>query len=163
MKIKALENPLVVKILSAIAIVIVGFILLNLTFLAAFLFNNLLDVVVGLFGLSRETLNRDMNWYPSLRHLLFTLSVIGLSFLVYKSKLKDLLKAIYTPVPVATIMVTFGIFFYTVPAVVYVLSGIFFLGSLYYIYVTKRPWVYYYALISTTMLLLYGMLTGAEI
>lgn len=163
MKIKFLENLWVQKILSVLAISLVGFILLNLTFLAAFYFSNLLDGIMGLFGLTGETLNRDMYWYPPLRHFLFAVVVVVASLLIYKLKISDLIKAIYTPVPVATIMVTFGIFFYTIPALVYVMGGLFFLGALYYIYQTKQPWVYYYALISTTMLLLYGMLTGVEI
>jgi hypothetical protein len=160
-KSRALKNKTIKNILSALAIAIFGFILLNITFLFDAAYQALVrGFVEGFFNLGPES---NLYWFPPLLHISFVIIILLISWFVLKSKLKAIYKAIYMTVPVATIFVTIGMFFYQWPFVVYSLSILFGLGVLYYFYRTKRSWIFYYTLILIGLVMLLMALTGMEI
>lgn len=149
------------NILSIFAVPIFGFILLNLTFILDAVFQGLIELFVRIFVEFDE--NTSWYWFPPLRHGLFIVLIALISWVIFKSKLKTIYKAIYLPVPAAVIFVTIGMFLYQWPVITYSLSSLFGIGVLFYLYRTKKPWLYYYAfsLIGITMLMV-GIL-GVEI
>jgi len=156
-----LKNPVVKNILSAIAVAGFGFILLNLAFLFDFLFQTLVDKIVKLF--TSVDFNMTWNWFPSMKHAMFVVVIGLISWLIFRSKLGVLYKAIFMTVPLAVVYVTIGIFFYRWPMIVYSLGGLFSIGVLYYFYRTKKPWLYSYTLILVGLVILIANLLGVEI
>lgn len=155
------RNKFVKNILSAIAVAIFGFILLNLTFIFDFLFQSLIDGVIKLF--TPADINMAWHWFPPMKHAMFVVIIGLISWFVFKSKLKVLYKAIYMTVPLAVVFATIGIFFYRWQIAVYSLGGLFGVGVLYYLYKTKQPWLYYYTLILIGIVMLLVRLLGVEI
>jgi len=96
-------------------------------------------------------------------HALFVVIIGLISWLVFRSKLGVLYKAIYMTVPLAVIFVTLGILLYRWPVVAYSLGSLFAIGVLYYFYHTKKPWLYYYTLILVGLAMLMVGLLGIEI
>jgi len=158
---KLFKNKLEKKILSALAVVIFGFILLNLTFLFDFLFQSLVIGFIKLF--TPVDFNMTYNWFPPAMHGLFVVIIVLISWLVFRSKLKVLYKAIYMTVPLAVVFVTLGIFLYRWPVATYSLGSLFGIGVLYYFYHTKKPWLYYYTLILVGIVMLIVGLLDIEI
>lgn len=157
---KLLKNKVVKSILSALAVAISGFILLNLTFLFDFLFQS---VVRGLLSLITPVDLNMANWFPPLMHLMFLVIIGIISWFIFRSKLGLLYKATYMTVPLAVVFATLGIFFYQWPPVVYALSTLFFICILYYLYKTKQPWLYYYTLILVGLVMLLVGIFAVEI
>jgi len=155
------KNPIVKNILSAIAVALFGWILLNLTFLFVFLFQSVIDVAIKLF--TPVDINRAWQWFPPIKHFLFVIIIGLVSWFVFKSKLKTLYKAIYMTVPLAVVFVSIGIFFYRTPLVAYFLGGLITFGLLYHFYRTKKPWLYYYTVILVALTLAIFSLMGGEI
>lgn len=161
MKRALIKNEFIKNILSALAVAVFGFILLNLTFLFDFLFQSAIRGIVGLF----IPLGPDMRlyWFPPLMHASFVVVIGLISWLVFRSKLKVLYKAIYMTVPLAVIFVTIGMFLYPWPIAVYLLGILFTIGILYYFYRTKQSWLYYYTLLLVGLTLTIFTLLGGEI
>ena len=158
---KLLKNPLVKNILSAVAVTIFGFILLNLTFIFDAVYQGLLRRLVGLFiPLTPDT---NLYWLPPLFHGSFVVVIGIISWFVFRSKLKVLYKAVYMTVPVAVVLATVGIFLYRWPTVAYSIGGLFTLSVLYYFYRTKQHWLYYYTVILVGFVMLIAGLLGVEI
>lgn len=155
------KNPIVKKTLSAVAVAIFGFILLNLAFLFDFLIQSLVDSVIKLF--TPADINMDWSWFPSVKHAMFVVIIGLISWFVFRSKLGVFYKAIYMTVPLAVIFATLGMFLYPWPLIAYSLGGLFGIGVLYYFYRTKQPWLYYYTVILVGLVMLFMGLTGAEI
>jgi len=103
-----LKNPLIKNILSALAVAVFGFILLNLTFLFDALIH---DLVIGFitFFISFDMLMTYI-WFPPMMHGLFVFAIGLISWFVFKSKLGVFYKAIYMTVPVVVVLVTIGMF-----------------------------------------------------
>lgn len=155
------KNPIVKNILSAVAVAIFGFILLNLTFLFDFLIQSLVDSVIKLF--TPADINMDWSWFPPVKHAMFVVIIGLISWLIFRSKLRELYKAIYMTVPSAVILVTLGMFLYLWPVIAYSLGGLFGIGVLCYFYRTKQPWLYYYTVILIGLVMLLVGLLGVEI
>ncbi len=154
-------NKLLKNILFAAVIAVGGFILLNLTFIFDALFQNSIRALVKLFiPLNPEM---DLYWFPPLMHGSFVIIIALISWFVFKSKLKLLYKAIYMAVPVAVVLVTVGMFLNHWPIISYSLGGLLCLGTLYYFYRTKQPWLYYYTVILVGLTLAIFTLLGGEI
>ncbi|MFH1182071.1 MAG: hypothetical protein V1702_03885 [Candidatus Woesearchaeota archaeon] len=158
---KFLKNPIVKNILSALAVAVFGFILLNLAFIFYALFIGLMRGIIGLFVPLDE--NTTIYWLPPLMHALTTAVILLISWLILKSKLRVLFKAIYMTVPLAVVYATMGMFLYPWPAAAYLLGGLFFLSVLYYLHRTKQPWLYYYTLVLISFLMLMVGVLGVEI
>jgi hypothetical protein len=155
------KNPFVKKILSALGVAGLGFVLLNVTFLFDFLFQSLIRGFIRLFIPVNPEM--DFNWFPPLMHGSFLIVIGLLTFAIFRSKLSVFLKAVYMPVPVAMGLATLGIFLYPWPVAVYSLGALACLGVLYYFFRTKQPWLYYYAVILFSLTLAIFTLSGGEI
>lgn len=162
MKINIFKNQIVKNILSMVAVAGFGFVLLNLTFLFDYFFQALISFLIKFF-VPVEWLYKNTFWFPSVMHGLFMVVIGLISWRIFKSKLKVLFKATFLVVPVAVILVTFGIFFYQWPIIPQLLGGLFSFGLLYYFYRSKQPWIYYYAVILISLVLLIGGILGMEI
>lgn len=145
------------KILTIIAIPVAGFILLNLTFILAAVIHT---IFFRLFIDNRTIVNR---WLPASRHVLFIIIILVLSWTIFKSKINDLFKAIFSMVPTAVILVTLGIFLYNRPIPLYFISGIFYGSIIFYLYKNKKPWFYYYSVSLVAVALLIMMILGIDI
>ena len=158
-----LKNPTVKTILSALAVPLFGFILLNAAFLLDFLFQSLLRRIFALF--TQPALNPELEiaWFPPLLHILFLLLILTLSWLVFRSNLPVLVKAIFMTVPLATLFVTLGIFFYQWPVVPFLLGGALAGALLVYFQRTCQPWLYSYTVMLVALVLAIFTLSGGEI
>ena len=161
MKITILKNPIAKNILSAIVVAGFGFILLNIAFLLDFLFQSVIDAIVGLF--TQADFNMNWYWFPPIKHAMFVIIIGLISWYVFHSKLSMLYKAIYMTVPLALVFATLGISLYRWPIIAYSLGSLFSIGVLYYFYHTKQLWLYYYTLILVSFTMLIVGLLGIEI
>lgn len=156
-----IKNPILKNILSVVAITFFGFVLLNLTFVLDFLFVTAITKLINLF--TSIDLAITYGWYPPVMQGLFIITIGLVSWLVFRSKLGTFLKAAYLTIPTAIALATVGMSLYRWPVVVYSLSGLLVIITLYYFYRTKKPWLYWYAIIIVSFALLIMVLTGAEI
>ncbi len=150
------KNPLVKNILSAVAVAVVGFVLLNLTFLFYVFLQNLIQEIFGY----------DISFQPKLPWLapLLFLLIIGLiSWLVFRSKLNAFWKASVAIIPLAVILVFIGIRWYIWPVIAYSFGGLLSLGVLYYLWRAKKSWLYFYVVILVSAALAISSLLGMEI
>lgn len=155
------KNPVVKNILLALVVAVFGFILLNLTFILDAVYQGGVRWIIGHFiSLGSDS---QIYWFPPLMHGSFVILIGLISWFVFKSKLKKIYKAIYMPVPVAVVLATIGIFLYSWPILVYSLCILLCLGTLYYFYRTKQPWIYYYAMVLVGLILAIFTLLGGEI
>jgi hypothetical protein len=155
------KNQTIKNILSALAVVVFGFILLNVAFIFDFLFQSLIDTIVGFF--TTADVNMEWSWYPPVKHAMFVVLIGLISWYVLRSKLGVLYKAIYMAVPLAVVFMTIGIFTYEWPIAAYSLGILFSIGVLYYFYRTKQPWLFYFTLILMILTMLMVGLLGVEI
>lgn len=155
------KNPIVKNILSAVAVAVFGFILLNLTFMFDFLIQSLVKGLIELF--TPVDLMTNFQWLPPAMHSLFAVIIGIISWLVFRSKLGVLYKAIYMTVPLAVVFATLGIFLGRWPVAAYSLGSLLSIGVLYYFYRTKQPWLYYYTLILVGLTFTIIGLFGVEI
>jgi hypothetical protein len=156
-----IKNPVIKNVLSAIAVAFFGFILLTFTFIFDALFQSLVDWIVKLF--TSVDFNMAWPWFPPVKHALFVVIIGLISWIVFKSKLKVLYKAIYLTVPVATVLVTVGMFLYRWPILSYSIGSLLCIGTLYYFYRTKQHWIYYYTVILIGLTLAIFTMSGGEI
>lgn len=160
MKFIIIRNPIIKYILSALAVAIFGFILLNVTFFLDYIFQSIVGFFIRLF----TSVDYNMtSWYPPLMHLLFLVIIVLISWFVFHSKVKVLYRSIYMTVPLAAVFATIGIFLYRRPTFAYLLGAIFFISVLYYFYKTKKPWIYYYTLVLVSFVMLLVSILGVEI
>ncbi|MDD3888230.1 MAG: hypothetical protein PHN19_05755 [Patescibacteria group bacterium] len=157
---KTIKETLSNKILSALIIPFFGIILLNLVFLANYLFQNLADSFFLLILSSESYASFNFEIFPLLKHLLFLGTILVASWLVFKSKLKALYKAVYLPVPFATLLATFVFFLYPNTLIINILGLMFFAATLYYLHVKKKPWIYYYSAILVALLMFVSNILG---
>jgi drug/metabolite transporter (DMT)-like permease len=145
------------NILAALVIAVLGFILLNL----AFLLNFLLFRLAGFF-ITEESISA-IPWFPMMRHVLFLVIIILLSWFILRSKLPPFYKAVYLTVPVAAVLVTAGILLYQWQPAAYVAGTLITAGVLFYLYRTKQHWYYYYAMVLVAVTLAVFTLYGGQI
>lgn len=160
MKTPLFKNSFVKNILSALAVAGFGFILLNLTFILDFLLHLLVMGFIRIFIPINPIVDY---WFPPVMHLLFVAIIGTVSWFILKSKTPVLLKAIYSTVPLAVIFVTLGMFLHRWPIIAFSFGSLFGLGVLYYLYQTKRSWLYYYTVILVGGTLTIFTLLGGEI
>jgi len=156
-----LKNRIIKNILSALAVAFFGFILLNLTFMFDWLFQSVIRALFRLFTPVDVVI--AYSWFPPMMHFLFVILIGVISWLVFRSKLRVLYKAIYMMVPLAVVFVTLGMFLYQWPIAAYSAGILFGIGVLYYFYRTKQPWLYYYTVILVGLTLAVFSLLGGEI
>ncbi|MFA6410045.1 MAG: hypothetical protein WCW26_00505 [Candidatus Buchananbacteria bacterium] len=152
---------MVKNVLSAAAVPIFGFILLNFTFIFNAIFQGIIRGLFRLFAPLEP--NMDIYWFPPSTRILFAAIILLISWFIFRSKLKVIYKAIYLVVPITVILVTAGIFLYHWPIISYSFGGLFCAGILYYLYRTKQSWLYYYTVLLVGLVLLIFNLLGGEI
>jgi hypothetical protein len=134
-----------------------GIILLNLTFVAYFLFVSALDVVLpGKGGDAHD-------WVRALELGLFVLLVGSVSWWVLRSGLRSLLKAAYLTVPLGVAYASLGVLLSRWPGVAVALGIVFFAVVLGYLRRSAQPWIYIYALVLVSVAMLAITLTGTDI
>jgi hypothetical protein len=148
------------NVLLALAVAAGGLVLLNLTFLLDFLFQRVLRTLFSV--LIPSILETGPSWSAPWLHVLFLLLIALISWLVYRSKLPALLKAIYTVVPTAVTLATVGIVLYQWPAAVWIAGILITTATLVLLYVKKQPWLYFFAVGLTAVALAMAMLLGVE-
>lgn len=152
-----MKKNLIKKIFPVILIPAAGFILLNLTFLFYFL----LDTVMN--RLFVYDFNPSMRWIPVIKHILSSAVIVVLSWLVLRSKLNELFKAIFSTVPAAVILVILGMLFSPWPAAAYGICALFYAAAIFYLYMTKKSWMFYYAVSLVALALLVMRISGMDI
>lgn len=144
-------------ILAIIIIPVAGFVLLNLSFLIAAGTRFCLALMDAPQGGSGFTMN------PIYEHATTMAVLLILSYLALINKnISDEFKAAFAIVPTAVLLVYTGIFLYSWPIAVYIVSGLIVAGILLYLYKTKRPWMYYYGVGLVTAALLYMQISGID-
>lgn len=162
MKIKALKNPKLKIALSAVAIPVLGFILLNVTFLFDALFQSIIRFPFRSL-MTAEPVIGEPRWLPVLFHGSF-LIVIGLiSWAIFRTKWPVLIKAIYMVVPAAVVLVTVGMFLSEWPLLAILVGGIATGATFYYFFRTKQPWQYWYAITLIAIVMFFVTVFGVEI
>ncbi len=155
------KNPIFKNILSALAVAVVGFILLNLTFMFDYIFHSVVILFIKIFTSAEPP--RDWNWFPLLMHFAFMVIIGLISRAIFRTKVSVLFKAIFMTVPTAVVLVTLGILFYQWPIIPYLLGFLLIAGVLRYFYHTHQPWLYYYSVILIGLTLAIFTFFGGEI
>jgi len=156
------KNIFKIYILPALAIAFFGFILLNITFVLDAAFQSTIFRYVILPFIPIELISKNGPSFP-INHVIFAIFILLISWPILRSRWKDIYKAIYMVVPTAVVLVTFGIMFWQTPVWTYILGGFSVLGTLYYFYQKKLPWIYWYAVILISLMLVIGGIFGMEI
>lgn len=147
-------NPLI----TFIVIPLVGLVLLNLAFMLTAV------IRISMFTLSNIGGKEPARWVPFSMHIATAVILLLISFLVLRNrKLKDLYKATFSVVPIAVLLVYTGMFLYNWPIAVYAVSALIVAAIAFYLFKTKRSWIYFYALFLISSALLYMQVTGIDI
>lgn len=145
-------------ILTLFIIPIGGLVLLNL----GFLMTGVIRFVLARLLISGG--EEPARWVPIVIHISTAVIFLIASFLILRSeRLKDVYKAMFSVVPIAVLLVYTGMFLFEWPIAVYAVSIVIVAAILFYLYKTKRPWIYYYALFLISSALLYMQITGIDI
>lgn len=156
---KMFKNPHVKNVLSALAVAVFGFILLDFTFILYAL------IINGIGFFLPADFESTSSWYMPVMMTIISLGILGSSWFVFKSKLKEIYKEIFMTVPTAVVLltVTLASSLYRWPPVAISVGGLLIAGVLYYFYRTKQPWLYYFAVILVALSLLTITLLGIDI
>jgi hypothetical protein len=152
-----MKKTWVKTVLSVLVIAIGGFILFNI----GFLFNYAVSLGYDWFLNVLKTNKGE--WVPAVGHLVFLLILLGISVPILLSPLPTLAKATYLTLPVAYLLLSVGIFLYTWPILVYIVGGLLITIILFYLWLKKKSWLYFYATLLTAAAMLLMVLTGTEI
>lgn len=137
------DGPFVRYIWQSLIISAIGFMLLNASFLLDFLWHN--SVTLAIMQITGSDPNELHAWYPPALKVSFLLLVLFASYFVLTSKFNTVIKAAFTVVPVATLLLTTAQFFagsstYATLSCVVILAGI-----LYWISKHGMPWQYLFS------------------
>lgn len=148
------SNP----ILALFFIPLGGLILLNLAFLLTAVIR---FTMVRLININDSN---SLSRIPFAMHIGTAVILLAFSYLVLtKVEFNDLYRATFSIVPIAVLLVYTGMFLFEWPIAVYAVSVAIVASILIYLYKTKRPWMYYYALFLISSALLYMQITGIDI
>ncbi|MBC3887509.1 hypothetical protein GH810_04220 [Acetobacterium paludosum] len=149
------------NLLSMLIIVVGGLTLFLVAFLFAALVMRVWDMII--FSL----VNKDSDNFGrilSINDIIYLIIILLVSWLVFKSKLNDLVKATFLTMPLMVVLMEVGILFNQQSEwVVLLIGSVIVAASLYYLYKTKRPWLYYCAILFVTAVVLFISLSGMEI
>jgi hypothetical protein len=107
--------------------------------------------------------NVEWHWFPPVKHFLFIVVIGLISWLVFRTRLSTIYKAIFMTVPVAVVLATIGMSLYRWPIVLYSLGTLLCICTLYFFYRTKQPWLYYYTVILVSITLAIVTMMGVDI
>ncbi len=152
-----LKKPLIKNILSVLAVSFFGFALWNTAFIVYAALVNLPMLFLP------PDFARTSHWFMTLMLIVFFVLLVVLSWFVFRSSLPDLFKATYMTMPLVVALVSIGILTYPNPWLAYWLSASVVAVALTILIMTKRSWIYYYAILFTSITLLIFTLSGGEI
>lgn len=144
------------NILTALAVSILGFVLLNLTFILDWGFQSAINLLLP------RDIDKNLRGIP-FRHFLFFVLILIASWFILKTKLPLILKAAYAMVPLAVVYVTLGIFLYSWPVFLYSIGIFLYIGILYCLYRGKKNWLYVYSVTFVSLILILMGILGVEI
>lgn len=151
------KNIYLKNVLIALVMAVASYILLNITFiLYAFLSMSIGHFLPAEFPLTHW-------WFPPLTLGLFIIIIAIISVRVFKSKLKDSYKAIYSSVPLAVVYVALGIALFHWPVFAYGVNILVFGAVIFYLYTAKMSWFYYYTVTVISLALLIFTFLGGQI
>ena len=143
-----------------LAIVVIGFILFIVAFILAWLVSRVYSMALMPFA---KQADGNLGMIHSLWHYVYLILIILLSWFVLRLQLNDLVKATFLTMPLVVVLAVVGVKFYTLPVLVYVISALIIATILFYLYKTKRSWLYYFATLYVALVMLYVMLSGMQI
>ena len=148
-------KPYQKNILTALVIIIGGFALFNIAFLLAAL---VINATMRVLGMAQHEA-------PSMvGRVLFLILIILSSWFVFRSKLKDLIKATFLTMPLMVVLVMAGISLYQQARwMVGGIGAVIIFAVLYYLYKKKLSWLYYFSTLYVAIVALCVMLFNVEI
>jgi hypothetical protein len=151
-------NKKVRNVLTVLAIPVLSYLLLSLTFLVDALFQNLINLLIP------HSITIDANWIPPIKHTLFLVLILLISFFILRAKkIKDFYKAVYLSVPTGFLLATAGLSLYRWPVVQYSVCALLYAAVILYLIKTKRSWMYFYSVSAVALSLLMMTVFGVEI
>lgn len=143
------------NILYTLVIAGVGFVLFNVAFLlAAFVFN----ASTKIMGLPQDAAP------PIVGRVVYLIIILLVSWLVFRSKLNNLVKATYLTMPLMVVLVMLGISTYQQPMWLTAGIGAVIVGAVVlYIYHKSLSWLYYFATVYVALLALCVMFFRIQI
>lgn len=153
-----IKNPILKNILSILAVLIFGSILLNLTFIFYALIHSFYNKIIPF-----KQNEGPMPAFFILRPITLFVILTIISWFVFRSKSTTLCKAIFATVPVAVILVFIGINLYQQPILAYSLGALFSFAILIYLYFAKKSWLYYVSVLFVSIALLIMGILGVDI
>jgi len=143
------------NILSVLVIIVGGFILFNLAFLlAAFVINTTIRVL----GMAQNEAP------PIVGRVLYLLLIFLISWLVFRSRLNDIIKATFLTMPLMVILVMVGISLYQQSKwMIAGMGAVIICAVLSYFYKKKLSWLYYFSTFYVVVLALCVMLFNVQI
>jgi len=140
MKLKQYQKNLV----SALIIVIGGFVLFNLAFILAAL---TINITISILGIAENEAP------PLISRLVYVILIIIIFWFVFRSRLSDTMKATFLTMPLMVILVATGIAFYQQSKwIIGGISGVIISLVLLYLYKKRLSWVYYFATVYVAIL-----------
>ena len=151
MKLKPWQKSL----LSMIIIIIGGFILFNFAFILTAL------VVRATMFIIRAPENMPP---PYIGRYITVILILIMSYIVFRSRLNDTIKATYLTMPLMVALVMIGLSLYGKPQwVIYGTGALVIFAVTIYLYKKKLSWLYYFSTFYVAILGLYIMISGMEI
>lgn len=146
------------NILFAFIIVIGGFLLFNLAFVLAAL---VINVTARIFNMAHIT---QMKNPYGIGRIIYLIVIWLLSWLVLKSKLKDIIKATFLIMPLMVSLVMIGISLYEQSHwMIFGVSTLVISSVLIYLYMKKLPWLYFFSTFYVAILGLCIMIFNLQI
>lgn len=142
------------NILSAVMIMAGGLALFTLAFLTTAFVTN---AFIRVFGMERIGNPHGTGRWFTLLLILF------LSWLIFRSKINDTVKATFLTMPLMVVLVLTGIGFYQQPAWIVGIGAVVIGAVLFYFHQRRLPWVYYFATLYVAALALYVLVSGVDI
>lgn len=143
------------NILSALAVIVGGFILFNIAFiLAAFVIN----VSIRVLGLPQNAAPHIIG------RVIYLLLICIISWFVLRSRLNDVIKATFLTMPLMVILVMTGLILYHQSKwMIAGVGAIIICSALYYIYKKKLSWLYYFSVLYVAVVALCIIIFNVEI
>lgn len=143
------------NILSGIVILAAGFILFHLAFLLAAL----------VIQVTARVLSLPQNAAPHLAgRVLYFLLIFFISWLVFRSRLNDTMKAAFFTMPLMIILVMLGIVLHQQARwVILGVGALILIAVLSYLYRNRLSWQYYFSTFYVAALALFILLSGIDI
>lgn len=144
-------------VLPAVLIAILGFALLNVTFMLDFWWQSSLKFIFW------RNVELTDNWVPAVMQVSFVVIMAAVCWLIYRSKLGTIFKAAFTMVPVAIVLVFDGMLLFRWPMFAYGVGSLITIGTLVVFYYRKLPWLYWFSVIVVALGMLALGLSGTDI